>query len=46
MWENLVNKMNEMDYGLNEINEMDYGLKEFKIKCDQWSWCDKREVEV
>ena len=31
----LVNKMNEMDYGLKEMNEMDYGLKEIKIKCDQ-----------
>ena len=34
----LVNKMNEMDYGLKGINEMDYGLKEIKMKCDQWSW--------
>ena len=31
----LVNKMNEMDYGLKEMNEMDYGLKEIKMKCDQ-----------
>ena len=26
----LVNKMNEMDYGLKEMNEMDYGLKELR----------------
>ena len=31
----LVNKMNEMDYGLKERNEMYYGLKEVKMKCDQ-----------
>ena len=31
----LVNKMNEMDYGLKEMNEMDYGLKEINMKCDQ-----------
>ena len=31
----LVNKMNEMDYGLKEMNEADYGLKEIKMKCDQ-----------
>ena len=32
---NLVNKMNEMNYGLKEINEMDYGLRKIKMKCDQ-----------
>ena len=31
----LVNKINQMDYGLKEMNEMDYGLKEIKIKCEQ-----------
>ena len=31
----LVNKMNEMDYGLKEMNEMDCGLKEINMKCDQ-----------
>ena len=35
-----------MDYGLKEMNEMYYGLKEITIKFDQWSWCDKRGVEV
>ena len=43
----LVNKMNEMNYGLKGINEMNYGLKEIKMKCDQWSWqCDKRGVDI
>ena len=31
----LVNKMNDMDYGLKQIKEMDYGLKEIKMKCDK-----------
>ena len=38
--------MNVMDYGLKEMNEMYYGLKEIMIQFDQWSWCDKRGVEV
>ena len=38
--------MNVMDYGLKEMNEMYYGLKEITIQFDQWSWCDKRGVEV
>ena len=35
MRQTLINKMNEMDYGLKAMNEMDYGLKEIKMKCDQ-----------
>ena len=31
----LVNKINEMDYGLKEMNEMAYDLKEIKVKCEQ-----------
>ena len=31
----LVNKMNEIDYGQEQIKEMDYGLKEIKMKCDK-----------
>ena len=35
MRQTLINKKNEMDYGLKAMNEMDYGLKEIKMKCDQ-----------
>ena len=35
MQQTLINKMNEMDYGLKAMNEMGYGLKEIKMKCDQ-----------